>query len=191
VDDNDRPVKLLGDAQRQWLIDGLKSSKATWKVIANAVVIAPLDYGDGPRMDNWGGYESTRTQLLGELERAGIDNVVFASGDAHVYMTNLLASDADALARDPSRKPAAVEYVGGSVTSPGTQRNEADVQARNPWNRQFNSYYHGYANMKLDGSTLVTEYRASDIARPDGGTFTFDRFTQPAGTNSVSRERLG
>jgi hypothetical protein len=26
--------------------------------------------------------------------------------------------------------------------------------------------------------------------RPDGGSFAFDRFTQPVGTNSPTRERL-
>jgi alkaline phosphatase D len=190
VDENDRPVKLLGDAQRQWLVNGLKSSKATWKIVANAVVIAPMDYGDGESSDNWGGYERSRATLLTELENAGVSNVVFASGDAHVFMLNLLASDPEAFRADPGRRPTAVEYVGGSVTSPGAQRDEASVQARNPWNREFNSYFHGYAHMALDGAGLVTEYRASDIARPDGGTFAFDRFTQPAGTNTPSRERL-
>jgi hypothetical protein len=80
--------------------------------------------------------------------------------------------------------------VGGSITSPGTQRAEADVQARNPWNRQWNCYFHGYAHMTLDSANLVTEYRASDIARPDGGSFAFERFTQPAGTNSPARQQL-
>jgi alkaline phosphatase D len=190
VDDNDRPIRLLGDEQRQWLINGLKSSQAQWKIVANSVVIAPMDYGDGPSMDNWGGYEATRTSLLRELEQAGVNNVVFASGDAHVFMMNLLASDQDAFAKDPSHRPAAVEYVGGSITSPATQRSEADVQARNPWNRQYNSYLHGYAHMTLDSANLVTEYRASDIARPDGGTFPFERFTQAAGTNTPSRQPL-
>jgi alkaline phosphatase D len=190
VDENDRPVRLLGDEQYRWLVNGLKSSQATWKIVANSVVIAPMDYGGGPSMDSWGGYENTRTALLAELEQAGISNVVFASGDAHVYMQNLLASDQNVFASDPSHRPTAVEYVGGSVTSPAGQRSEAEVQARNPWNRQYNSYFHGYAHMALDSATLVTEFRASDIMRPDGGSFAFDRFTQPAGTNSPTREHL-
>jgi alkaline phosphatase D len=190
VDENGQPVRLLGEKQRRWLVNALKTSQATWKIVANSVVIAPMDYGNGESSDNWGGFEQARRTLLAELEAAGVSNVVFASGDAHVYMLNLLASDADSFRTDPSRRPSAVEYVGGSITSPGAQRDEATVQARNPWNRQFNSYYHGYAHMALDGANLVTDYLASDIARPDGGTFPFDRFTQPAGTNSPTRERL-
>jgi alkaline phosphatase D len=190
VDQNDRPIRLLGEAQYQWLVNGLKSSTATWKVIANSVVIAPIDYGSGPSADSWGGYEATRAALLREIEQAGVQNVVFASGDAHVFMANVLASDPEVFRSDPSHRPSAVEYVGGSVTSPGGQRSEAEVQARNPWNRQYNSNLHGYAHMALDSSNLVTEFRASDITRPDGGWFAFERFTQPAGTNSPARQQL-
>jgi alkaline phosphatase D len=190
VDDSDRPIRLLGGQQFEWLVNALKSSTATWKIIANSVVIAPIDYGSGPSTDSWGGYEATRAALLRELEQAGVQNVVFASGDAHVYMVNVLASDPEVFRSDPAHRPTAVEYVGGSITSPGGQRSEAEVQARNPWNRQYNSNLHGYAHMTLDSSSLVTEFRASDIARPDGGWFAFERFTQPAGTNSPTRQQL-
>ena len=60
---------------------------------------------------------------------------MFVTGDAHVFMTNLLASDPEVFRSDPSHHPAAVEYVGGSVTTPGGDRVETEVQARNPWNR--------------------------------------------------------
>jgi hypothetical protein len=35
---------------------------------------------------------------------------------------------------------------------------------------------------------LVTEFRASDILNPTGGTVPFERFHQPTGTNQPSRE---
>ena len=190
VDDAGQPVRILGETQMRWLIRGLKASKATWKVIAQQVVVAPMDYGNGERLDSWGGYGDSRTRLLGEIERAGISNVVFLTGDAHVFMVNQLASDPQALVRDPAHRPAAIEYVGGSITSPGTPRVEAEVQTRNPWNRQFNSAEHGYAHMSLDASQLITEYRRSDITHAGGGTIPFERFAQAAGTNSVARESL-
>jgi alkaline phosphatase D len=149
-----------------------------------------MDYGRGPRIDAWGGYPDGRERLLGEIERAGIENVVFVTGDAHVFMVNLLASDPEVFGANPAHRPAAIEYVGGSVTSPGADRVEAEVQALNPWNRQYNSLEHGYAHLDLDGGRLVTEYRRSDISRPDGATWTFERFTQPAGANTVYRESM-
>jgi alkaline phosphatase D len=189
VDDQGQPVRILGDTQMRWLIAGLKASKARWKIIANQVVIAPIDYGNGDSMDSWGGYGDSRLLLLGEIERSGIDNVVFVTGDAHVFMANLLASDPEVFRSDAAHRPAATEYVGGSVTTPGTDRPEADVQARNPWNRQFNGANHGYAHL-VAGSNLVTEFRASDIFNPNGGTVPFERFVQPSGANTFTRERL-
>jgi alkaline phosphatase D len=172
----------------QWLIASLKASRARWKVVANQVVIAPMDFGNGDSQDSWGGYGDSRVRLLGEIERAGIDNVVFVTGDAHVFMNNLLASDPEVFRSDPSHRPSAVEYVGGSVTTPGMERVEAEVQARNPWNRQFNGTNHGYAHLSLGAAELVTDFRASDIANPTGGTVTFERFRQASGTNSPVRE---
>jgi phosphodiesterase/alkaline phosphatase D-like protein len=190
VDSGGQPGQILGEAQMRWLIDGLKASKARWKVIVQQVTVAPMDFGNGESQDSWGGYDSSRTRLLGEIERAGIQNVVFLTGDAHVFMLNLLASDHEAFRSDPQHPAAAIEYVGGSVTSPGGARDEASVQSRNPWNREFNSEQHGYAHMAADSTQLVTEYRRSDIGSPQGATSPFERFTQPSGTNTVSRESI-
>jgi phosphodiesterase/alkaline phosphatase D-like protein len=188
VDDQNKPVDILGEAQMQWLIAGLRASRAVWKIIAQGVLVAPNDSGSGPPVDAWGGYPANRDRLLGAIERAGIQNVVILSGDSHVFMVNLLASDFEAFRSDPNHRAAAVEYLGGSVTSPGSDRPEADVQARNPWNRQYNGVEHGYAHLALETTQLVTEYRRSDLSNPAGATTTFERFTQPAGSNNVTRE---
>ena len=190
VDAQDRPLRLLGDAQLGWLLNGLRASKARWKIIANPVPIAPMDFGLGQRADSWGGYDLSRTQLLGEIERAGIRDVVFMTGDAHVFMVNSLASNPEAYRDNPNHPAAAIEYVAGSVTSPGPVRTEPDVQSRNPWTRQFNSDVHGYALVRMDATGYTTEYRGSDIFRPDGATVPFERFFQPAGQNAVAREVL-
>jgi phosphodiesterase/alkaline phosphatase D-like protein len=191
VNADGNPVLILGERQMQWLIAGLKASKAQWKIIANQVVIAPMDFGSGQGEDSWGGYDDSRTRLLGEIERAGISNVVFYTGDAHVFMMNLLASDANVFRDDPSHRPSAIEYVGGSVTSQASDRAEAEVQAQNPWIRMYNGTNHGYALVSASGSDLVTEYRRSELTNPIGGTATFERFTQPAGSNSPTRETFG
>jgi phosphodiesterase/alkaline phosphatase D-like protein len=189
VDDQGRPTRILGDRQLRWLIAGLKASTARWKIVANQVVIAPLDLG-GDSEDSWGAYGDSRTRLLGEIERAGIDDVVFLTGDAHVFMANVLASDPEVFRSDPAHRPTATEYVGGSVTTPGTVREEAEVQSNHPWVRQWNSVNHGYAHVVASDTQLVTEFRASDVFNPNGGTVPFERFLQPAGANNFTRERL-
>ena len=189
--DNDgRPRRMLGDAQMGWLIAALKSSPAQWKLVANQVTMAHAPFGDGPRRDMWDGYEEDRALLLGELERAGIRNVVVLTGDAHVFSGALLASDFEALGDGANRLPAATEFVGGSVTSLGLDKPEAEVRAQSPWMKQYNGTDHGYALLTMDGNQLVTEYRRADVSSPAGAVTAFERFVQPSGANNFTRETL-
>lgn len=179
---------ILGEAQMRWLIDGLKASRATWKIVTNQVVMASINYGGTTNPDAWDGYPDDRARLLGEIERAGIDNVVMLTGDAHVFMCNLLASDFSTLGNGSARKPAGVEYVTGSVTSGGKDLSEATVQAASPWNQEYDSHDHGYARLAIGADQLVTDYMASDITAPGRPTTLIEHFTQPAGANAVQRE---
>lgn len=190
VDGRSNPAGMLGETQMRWLIAGLKASKARWKIIANQVVIAPMNFEDPESADSWDAFPGSRARLLGEIERAAIENVVFMTGDAHVFMANLLASDPEVFRNDPAHRPSATEYVGGSITSPGTNRPESDVQSEFPWNRQYNGLRHGYAHV-VAGTDLVTEFRASDIFNPNGGTVPFERFVQPSGANTFTRQSIG
>ena len=81
-----------------------------------------------------------------------------------------------------------MEYIGGSVTSPGLVKPEAEIRAGAPWNRQFNGSFRGYSFFTVDAANLVMEYRYSDVTVPTGGTLLLERFTQPAGVNDVARQ---
>lgn len=186
-----QPKRLIDAAQLGWLVNGLKTSTARWKVIANQVVVTADPFGTGERPDQWDGFPGDRAQLLGAIERAGLRDVVFLTGDAHVFLCSLVGTDFGALATDPNRVPAAVEYVGGSVTSPGLIRSEADARALTPWIQSYNGADKGYAVFTANAGALVTEFRSSDQTTPGGGTRPLDRFIQPAGLNRVQRQVLG
>jgi alkaline phosphatase D len=181
------PRRLLGDRQMAWLLAALKASRAHWKVIVQQVSVSQNPFGRGLSPDDWDGFPEDRAVLLGEIERNGIANVVFLTGDAHVFSCSTLASDFNALGEGRAR-PSAVEYVGGSVTSQGNDQTEEAVRSQAPWNRQYNGLAHGYALLQIDDSQLVTEYRQSDYSVPTGATAVIERFVQPAGANDVSRE---
>jgi alkaline phosphatase D len=183
-----QPRSLLGDAQMNWLIASLKASTAKWKFVANEVVIAAIDYDGSHNSDAWDGYTADRGRLLGEIEQSGIDNVVFLTGDAHVYMCNLLSSDFNTFGDGTARKPAGVEYVTGSVTSIGKDVPESTIQTLSPWNREYNGRDHGYGRVAIGPDQLVMDYIAGDTQTPGAGSVLIERFTQPAGTNSVARE---
>jgi alkaline phosphatase D len=181
---------IMPASEMNWLINGLKRSKARWKVVANQVAIVQKPFGSGDSSDSWDGFAADRTQLFGAIEQAGIRDVIFITGDAHVFMCSLLGTDFEAVASDPSRVPAGVEYIGGAVTSPGTIRSESEARANSPWIQEYNGRDKGYAIFAADANDLVTEYRRSDLTSPTGVTVAFERFTQPAGVNRVSREVL-
>jgi alkaline phosphatase D len=85
---------ILGPAQKQWLLDGLKTSTRTWKFICTSV---PMSYPTGwPRpaetgYDGWsdgndetlGGPELELQDILYFIQSEKIQNVIFISGDVH------------------------------------------------------------------------------------------------------------
>ncbi|MEM0995104.1 MAG: alkaline phosphatase D family protein, partial [Bacteroidota bacterium] len=91
---------LLGDEQKAWLLDGLKSSDAKWKVVAQQVMFSPFNIGfaapgaaitnrdsvlgvESAVLDIWDGYPAERQQIVDEISQNNIDNVVILSGDFH------------------------------------------------------------------------------------------------------------
>jgi len=91
---------LLGDEQKAWLFDGLKTSDAKWKIVAQQVMFAPFNLGfaapgsaitnadsifsiENIFLDIWDGYPAERQQIVDTIVNNDIDNVVILSGDFH------------------------------------------------------------------------------------------------------------
>jgi len=81
---------ILGQDQKQWLLDNLVSSNATFKVIAmGGQFINPL-----PRFENYAIFKQEREELIGLLAKEGITGVIFLSGDRHyAELSELPASE--------------------------------------------------------------------------------------------------
>jgi alkaline phosphatase D len=74
---------MLGLVQKQWLFDKLRSSKATFKVLASPV---PWAFGAKPGrggMDTWEGFHEERQEIFSFLSRQRIDGVILLSADRH------------------------------------------------------------------------------------------------------------
>jgi len=77
---NENP-SMLGPAQKKWLFEKLRSSEATFKVLASPV---PWAYGAKPgSRDPWQGYKTEREQIFSFLEANRIDGVILIAADRH------------------------------------------------------------------------------------------------------------
>jgi alkaline phosphatase D len=86
----------MGRPQVSWLIEGLKKSKATWKVIAADMPIG-LQVPDGKTLDGQNKWEAIAngdhgeakgreieiSRLLSAIKRANIHNIVWLTADVH------------------------------------------------------------------------------------------------------------
>jgi len=82
---------MLGAEQREWLIRGLRESRATWKIIANDLPLglvvpdAPGTFEGVAQGDNGApkGRELEFAQVLQSAHRHGVTGIVFLTADVH------------------------------------------------------------------------------------------------------------
>ena len=205
---------LLGAEQTAWLRQGLKDSRATWKVVGNQLMIMALDVGT-PGLpindDQWDGYGFNRGELLSFVEREGIKDVTFLTGDIHTFFTGVVApsgrtQDPDgplpALGDDGrySETPVATEFVGGSITSRGfgdatplpgsesqtAQSFEAALLADNPHMNYVDGERRGYGVLEATADELRVRYRtALTTQERTSSVVTGAEFRVAAGTTDV------
>jgi alkaline phosphatase D len=73
----DGKTAMLGTCQHNWLVNKLKKSKATWKIVLTPVPINATV----KTWDSWSLFPTERSGLLDDI--ADVPNVVFISGDIH------------------------------------------------------------------------------------------------------------
>lgn len=121
ADANDPARSMLGEAQREWLLDGLQASQGDgvrWRVLGQQTMISPhrsspdlsivpLPYlppaiveslglrqgGGNEGADNWGAYVFERDTLIRHLRERGISNNIVLSGDIHTAWASDVVED--------------------------------------------------------------------------------------------------
>lgn len=137
IEDPDRT--MLGVQQREWLLGGLQTSPAAWKLLGNPVPFFPLvvappliaalgaSLGTDPStfpplppplaVDDWNGYGAERRTIVETAATAPVADLLVLTGDYHETFVAEVPRRVDAYALDGNS--VAVEFVAPPVTSPG------------------------------------------------------------------------
>jgi alkaline phosphatase D len=75
----DQQRRILGDAQLQWLIDGLAASRATFKIVA----VGSQLLSDNKKREGFERSSFERDELIQTITKNQIPGVIFVSGDVH------------------------------------------------------------------------------------------------------------
>lgn len=152
---------IEGIAQRDWLLNGLGQSTASWNILANQVPFAPNDTNADPNLrtfggEKWDGYPVDRAQVLNFLAQRSLTNTVVLTGDVHVnYVRNVPPDYIDLDA-----EPVATEFIGTSISSGGDRNlvTRFGEDANNPHLRFYNNN-HGYVRCTLTPQQYQADYR--------------------------------
>jgi len=167
----DSQATMLGEKQEGWLMSNLLHTKATWNVLAQQVMMARVNRGEGENrmfsMDQWPGYDVSRTRLLRFFNDRKVPNPVVLTGDIHTNWVNDLRVNFD----DPKSPVVGTEFVGTSMTSGGNGGNRIEQFERAAANNDFVKWYNaerGYVSCTLTPDEWKTDFRVTPIVDKPG-----------------------
>jgi alkaline phosphatase D len=182
---------MLGARQKAWFKRALREDRATWKLWANELMMMPLDFptrGVAVNLDQWDGYAAERRELLAYAVRHKVENLVLLTGDIHNFYAGELRANG---------KPAAVEFVGGSITSlgldglfpaPALPGFVKTLRENNPHFDFLDATRRGYGVLHAGKDELRVRFRAPKTTqRPRSAMSTIARFTVTSGHARVRR----
>ena len=170
-------------------MDGLRSSRARWNVLANQVMMAQVwQLQDGTKtyaMDRWDGYVEARKRLFTFLAQTRPSNPIVITGDLHTNWVADLKLDFD----NPASRTVGTEFIGTSITSGGDGNDfvPQDVLTSNP-HIKFFSNRRGYVRATITPSLWTSDYRVVPyVSRPGAPVETQASFVVESGRPGVQR----
>ncbi len=165
---------ILGQTQFRWFQDQIASADSVWRLVGSQKLVAPL-LGVGDLADDtWNGFPESRERVTDELDRLGINNVLFVSGDLHfTVFGEVPGPDYDATTGIGSRR---AEVLGPSITRGNLDESVPDPRLREGLTRAYseaNSHFvdadltnHGYVLLDIDANMITATAWYSPIDVP-------------------------
>jgi alkaline phosphatase D len=190
---------MLGPAQKAWLENGLRSSGAQWKVVANPNMMMGMitgAAGERAAMDSWDGYGAERTELL-SLAAERVSDLVLVTGDDHDTFAGELWNTgfAPGSPGNPGgTRRAGVEFLVPSLASSNTGDSKGVTEARaeeqnrlqyNPHLKLIDMVQHGYGVLEVTQDEAKLSYRAVDKLQADAGVSTSYQVRTGRGSSTI------
>ncbi|WP_281647427.1 alkaline phosphatase D family protein [Parendozoicomonas sp. Alg238-R29] len=163
---------MLGQSQKQWIVDGITNSDAKWKFWGNQTMMAQLAITIAGRrlgylnLDAWDGYQAERTDIMKAIKGANVDNFVVITGDYHTSLASYLKVDYRKISNWDYDNLVGAEFMTPSVTSPNPEdyansalntdglkldkAMAAALKLNNPHIKHMSTDIYGYAVVELD-----------------------------------------
>ncbi|MBP2368914.1 alkaline phosphatase D family protein [Pseudonocardia parietis] len=163
---------ITGLDQERWLLNGFRTSGASWDVLGQQVFFAPRS-GDGHKSDTWESYAGSRERVMAGWLDSPVRNAVVLTGDEHVHHANELTLD---------DRPAGTELVTTSVTSGGDGGDgDGDGGDENPHIR-YREDRRGYLLTRFTPTELRADFRVVEqVSEPGAPVRTSASFVVPDG----------
>lgn len=187
---------MLGADQKRWLKRGLRGSRSTWKIWGSTLMMQGLEYAPGLpyNLGQWDGFAAERQEMMEFILRERVRNVAVVSGDIHTFFAGQVTTRGSA-----ATPAAAVEFVGGAISSEGIPDTIADegykdtlgaftdnVKATNPHMTYSETRHRGYCVLTAKPDELVAEFRAPrTVLEPRSDVFTLAKFRVASGSRTI------
>ena len=187
----DSRATMLGKRQENWLMSSLLKSPSNWNVLAQQVMMAPLNRGQGEEalysMDQWPGYEVSRRRLLRFFHERDIPNPVVLTGDIHLNWVNDLQLDF----QNPNSPLVGTELVGTAMSSGGNGGNKIPEYERAVAQNDFVKWYNsnrGYVSCDVTPASWTSHFRVTPfVDRPHSPLDTPASFVIESGEPGAKR----
>jgi len=156
--------QYLGEEQEKWFLENLKATTSTWKIPLNNTLFTSANLFWFPvNYDQWDGFPVARQRIIDFIDREKIKNIIFLTGDLHVFIAAEINYQGKKLAR---------EFVTSAVSSSFRQLMYS-VQflfpVLFPQMNYFNAEHPGYTIVDFQNRQAdIYFYGITDIVKPDG-----------------------
>lgn len=170
-DTPDKPMH--GERQMEWITQKLKTSTATWKVMANQVVFSSFVYKQTilglsfpwHSAAGWDIYPLERKKVLDTINHYNIKNMVVLSGDIHVAMAFDVPSGVVPYNPTTGEGSAGVEFVGDNVVNGGLFGGQQSYMYTNNQHLKYvNPNSTGYFVVDLTPTSACADYWQTDLS---------------------------